>query len=211
MPSGRPLVVLLHGLWRTRDAMGPMKRALEDNGFEVLDVGYPSTRRSIEQHAEQVAGLLNGLTPKGREIHFVTHSLGALVTRALFARDGDPWRERHELGSAVFIAAPHQGAALARIGGRIPLALWLYGKPARQIAGGRAAELPVPPMPFLNVAAGHGERGWNPLIEGDDDGVVAVSEAHLEGEAGFLRVEGLHTLVAKDLEVQGAVIQFLQR
>lgn len=209
--SERPLVVLLHGLWRTRGAMGPMKLALEDSGFDVLDVCYPSTRRSIEEHAEQVAGLLNGLPSEGREIHFVTHSLGGLVTRALFARSEDPWRQRQKLGSAVFIAAPHQGASLARTGSRLPWAFWLYGEPARQIAGGQAAELPVPPMPFMNVAAGHGDRGWNPLINGDDDGVVAVSEAHLEGEVSFLRVEGLHTVVAKDPDVQDAVIRFLKR
>ena len=209
-PSHQPLVVLLHGLWRTRDAMGPLKDALQERGFEVLDVCYPSTRRSIEQHAEQVAGLLNGLNSEGRDIHFVTHSLGALVTRALFARDGDPWREEQTLGSAVFIAAPHQGAALARTGSRIPFALSLYGLPARQIAAGHAVLLPTPPMRFLNIAAGRGTGGWNPLIEGDDDGVVGVSEAHLDGEEDFLRVEGMHTFVAKDPDVHDEVIRFLQ-
>ena len=210
-PSDRPLVVLLHGLWRTRDAMGPLKLVLEENGFDVLDVCYPSTRRSIDAHAGQVAGLLDELSVDGREIHFVTHSLGALVTRALFARGDDPWRERQNLGSAVFIAAPHQGASLARTGSRIPLALRVYGEPARQIADGYALELPAPPMPFLNIAAGRGSSGWNPLIEGDDDGVVAVSEAHLAGESEFLRVEGLHTLIAKDPEVHQAVLRFLLR
>ncbi|MEL6428250.1 MAG: hypothetical protein AAFZ87_01675 [Planctomycetota bacterium] len=214
--SQRPLVVALHGLWRSRGSLGPMKRALEGAGFEVFDVTYPSTRGTIEDHAESVARVLDrmrvpksGIGGEPREIHFVTHSLGALVTRALLAREGDAWRERHRLGRAVFIAAPHQGAELARVAARIPGALCVYGAPARQIAGGETRDLPVPPLPFLNVAAGHGADGWNPFVEGDDDGVVAVREARLDGEAAFLRVEGVHTFVAQDPEVVERTVEFL--
>jgi len=208
-PEG-PVVVLLHGLWRTRGAMEPLAEALGAEGYDVVDVAYPSTRRSISEHAAQVAGLLDGLPGEDREISFVTHSLGALVTRALLARDGDPWRGRHRLGRAVFIAAPHQGSAMARLGAEVPGALAIYGEPSREIAEGAARALAAPPMPFMNIAAVRGtDGGWNPLVPGDDDGVVGLAETHLAGEAGHLRVRGIHTTVMRLEPVLDAVTRFL--
>lgn len=210
-PPEGPIVVVLHGLWRTRGAMAPIAAALTAQGFEVLDVTYPSTRRGISEHAAQVAELLDGLPGEGREVSFVTHSLGALVTRALLARDGDAWRERHRLGRAVFIAAPHQGATMADVGAGIPGALAIYGEPSREIANGAARRLPAPPLPFLNIAAARGTPGgWNPLIPGDDDGVVGVAETHLHGETKHLTVEGVHTLVMSQEEVLDAAALFLR-
>ena len=153
-----PVAVVLHGLWRSRDSMSAITEALEESGFEVLDVAYPSTRGTIAEHAAQVAELLDGLRGEGREVSFVTHSLGGLVTRALLAREGDAWRARHRLGRAVFIAAPHRGAALARVGAKLPGALTLYGEPSQEMARGVAATLPIPPLPFLDVAAARGRR-----------------------------------------------------
>lgn len=201
------VVVVLHGLWRTRGAMSKLKTEFEVAEVEVVDVAYASTRRSIDEHAATLAELLNGLPGEGREISFVTHSLGALITRALLARQHDPWRARHALGRAVFIAPPNGGASLAQWAKRIPGALLVYGKPSREIAEGIADTLPSPPLPFATIAAGRGtEGGWNPLIPGDDDGVVGVSETHLEGEAASLFIEGTHTFVMRtDAAVQAAV------
>lgn len=209
--ASRPVAVVLHGLWRSRDSMAVIAAALEEEGFDVIDVAYPSTRGTIDEHAAQVATLLDGLRGEGREVSFVTHSLGGIVTRALLAREGDAWRARHRLGRAVFIAAPHQGAAIARVGAEIPGALSLYGAPSREIADGTAAGLPSPPLPFLDVAASRGtDEGWNPLVPGDDDGVVGVEETRLEGETARLVVRGSHTFVMRDPEVVRAAVEFLR-
>lgn len=206
-----PVVVLLHGLWRTRDAMAPLAEALRVEGYAVVDVAYPSTRRTIEEHAAQVAELLDGLPGEGREVSFVTHSLGALVTRALLARSADPWRARHRLGRAVFLAPPHRGSALARLGARVPGALALYGAPSREIAEGVAGRLPAPPMPFLDVAAARDTaEGWNPWVPGDDDGVVAVAETHLAGEEAHLVVRGTHTFMMGSEAAIDAAVAFLR-
>jgi len=210
LPIRRKTVVLLHGLWRTRDSMDVWKTTFEDAGYDAIDIAYPSARDGVEDHAAQVAGLLNRLSGEGREISFVTHSLGALVVRALFAREGDPWRERHTAHRAVFVAAPNGGAELARVGLRIPGVRAIYGEPMGELAHGIADELPVPPIPFATVSAGRGDgEGWNPLIEGDDDGVVSVAETHLEGEASALFVEGFHSFVMRDLEVARTALDFI--
>lgn len=206
-----PVAVVLHGLWRTRRSMGRLAAALEGAGFEVVDVGYPSTRGSIDEHAAQVAALLDRLPGEGREVSFVTHSLGALVTRALLEREGDAWRGRHRLRRAVFIAPPHQGSRLAELGDRIPLMPLIYGEPVRQLARGRARELPAPHLPFLTIAGGRGDgEGWNPLVPGDDDGVVSVSEARLEGAVATHRVRAMHTVIMNHPATIAAALQFLR-
>ena len=47
--------------------MSKMRKALSEQGWEVLDMGYPSTRRSLEEHAEQLGGLLDRLAEDGIE------------------------------------------------------------------------------------------------------------------------------------------------
>ncbi|MEM8713178.1 MAG: alpha/beta fold hydrolase [Planctomycetota bacterium] len=203
-------VILLHGLWRTRDLMRPMKVAFEDAGYDVLDLGYPSTRAPVASHAAQVAALLERLPHDYDDVSFVTHSLGALVVRQLLADPGAAWRTRHGLGRAVFIAAPNGGAALARVADSIPGVYLLYGEPSREIAAGLPARLPVPEMPFITIAASRGcAGGWNPLIPGDDDGVVGVAEARLDGSKADFVVSGIHTFVMRDEGVVETAVDFV--
>lgn len=208
----RPVVVVLHGLWRTRRSMSNLAGSFRGAGYEVIDVTYPSARASIEEHAAQVAGLLDRLSGTDREVSFVTHSLGALVTRQLLAREGDAWRGRHRVHRAVFIAPPNRGARLAEIGRKVPLLPWIYGEPMRQIAGGFTRDLAGPGVPFATIAGGCGDdEGWNPLIPGDDDGVVAVAETRLPGAAGELVVRRLHTTIMKDPAAIDAAVEFIRR
>ena len=204
-------VVLLHGLWRTRRAMADLGTAFDAAGFDVIDIGYPSTRRTVAEHSAQVADLLDGLVGEGVELSFVTHSLGSLVVRDLLAREGDAWRSHHQPSRAVFIAAPSTGAVLAKVAARIPGAFKIYGKPSEELATGIAATLAVPSIPFATIAACRGTAdGWNPLIPGDDDGVVGVEETRLEGSADHLTVEGMHTFVMADEAVIAATLKFIE-
>ena len=81
------------------------------------------------------------------------------------------------------LSPPNQGSALARAHADNPLFRALYGKAGRALACGEIESLPpLPPdCEVLILAGGTGGRGYNPAIEGDDDGVVAVSEMGLPG------------------------------
>ena len=60
------LVVLLHGLGRTRHSLLFMDRALRNEGFRTLRIGYPSMRQPIEQHAAAVARRLESIPTPGK-------------------------------------------------------------------------------------------------------------------------------------------------
>lgn len=207
-PAGERLVVLVHGLGRTRHAFARLASELEAAGYAVADVGYPSTRASIARHAERLAGLLGELDGP-REVSFVTHSLGGIVTRTALARD-DPWRARIALGRVVMLAPPSRGSSVARALRGNPLFRFFAG-PSGVELGGALEDLPPPPCEFGIVAGSRGaEGGWNPLLAGPDDGVVTVDETRLAGAADLLRVDATHTFLMKKEGVIAGVLAFLR-
>ena len=81
--TGREAVFLLHGLARTSRSMRKMKAAFEKAGYEVRSLGYPSTEKSVEDLANDhlAPAIAECQTNRPAKIHFVTHSLGAIVLR----------------------------------------------------------------------------------------------------------------------------------
>ncbi len=203
------LVVLLHGLGRSRASLSDLRHALMDAGYEVADVGYPSTRRSIAEHADQVGDLLDHLEGV-RTVSFVTHSLGGMVARACLTQP-HLWQERMRLNRLVMLAPPSQGSAIAESLKDFLPAQWLLGPAARDLAVREAEALPLPDCAFGIIAGRRAAgRGYNPFLRGEDDGVVRVEETRLPGAEDFLLVEAAHTfLMEKPLVIQ-AVVGYLE-
>jgi len=51
-PYGRNLVLLVHGLGRSRASFRGLERGLRQAGHDVAGIGYPSTRRSLAANAD---------------------------------------------------------------------------------------------------------------------------------------------------------------
>ena len=208
-PAGRHLVLLLHGLGRTRGSFAGLAAALGAAGYAVAALSYPSTRRGIAGHADRLARLLDGLEGT-RRLSFVTHSLGAMVVRAALARPGE-WRRRIAVNAVVMIAPPSRGSVLAARLARLAPLTWLAGASFRDLTGEAVAKLPAPPVPFAVIAGGRGTaNGYNRLLPGDDDGVLAVAETQLEGARDFLVVNQIHTFLTNHPETIAAAMAFLR-
>jgi len=205
----RHTVVLLHGIWRSRHSFSAIPANLRARGVEVIAVGYPSIHDGVAVHAEALAGLVRRSVDGGK-VSFVTHSMGALVLRALFAREDSNWREGIDLGRCVMIFPPNRGSWLAdRMYG------WdafhaLMGPAAGDLTSEGVRDLPVPPMPFAVIAGGRGDdRGRNRRIPGDDDGTVAVEETRLDGALDHRVIDVGHTFGMNDARVVDATVTFL--
>jgi pimeloyl-ACP methyl ester carboxylesterase len=200
-------VVLLHGLGRTRYSLGPLRRGLEEQGYQVVSLSYPSTRASLDEHAASVARVLDGMHGVER-VSFVTHSLGGRVVLRVLERD-DAWRERIELGRVVQLAPPNQGSRFAAKTRRVPPVGWVLGPSLLELADGNSS----PALNDVEVGVISGARGkpygWNPLLLEDDDGVVGLSETCPQFPHEHKTVRGFHTVLMNDAEVIGATSRFL--
>jgi hypothetical protein len=204
-------VVLLHGALRSPLGMAPTARFLTRRGLNPRTFGYRTRRATLAGHAEQLeheirSWLGNEAQPM---LGILTHSMGGLVARALLARPS--FQEFAQQQRLVMLAPPNQGAVLAaRNRHRRPFR-WLYGHAVDELQPHRAAELPVPPRSCetLILVGGTGDgRGYNPMIVGDDDGVVASAEAALPGiEPVF--VGGVHSTLQWRADVLDRAATFL--
>lgn len=203
-------VILLHGLGRTPLSMKRIEWTLREQNYRVINIGYPSTRISIEDAANHWLDdvLKSQVTDSSAKIHFVGHSLGGIVLRQYLTNHEIP-----NLGRVVMLAPPNHGSELAeRLQNN-----WLYRLatgPAGQQLGTSECGVPsrLGPIDFeLGVIAG--DRSLNPLfsswISGPDDGKVSVRSTGMLG-ADFLLVHHTHTWMVWSSDVNSAVVQFLK-
>jgi pimeloyl-ACP methyl ester carboxylesterase len=210
-PKSKQAVVLLHGLLRSRDCMIPLGDYLAEHGnYEIVNVSYPSTQADVRAHAASLAKVLDNL--EGIEqVNFVAHSLGNLVIRDWLHEHYQPEKSKFTLGRFVMLGPPNNGAQFARNLKENSLFKMVTGPSGKQLGGGweeLAKHLETPCCEF-GILAGAAAIP-NPLVEGNDDGIVAVSETKLPGAADF-RVLPFHHGHIRSCEVVGDMtLNFLQ-
>ena len=205
-------VVLLHGLCRTDSSMNKMAACLEEAGFKVLNVAYPSRTATIEKLSDDAIGpaLANPGLKDCAKIHFVTHSLGGILVRSYFKRHAC-----ERLGRVVMLGPPNQGSEVVD-----SLKSWyLFQKlngPAGNELGTEVASVPngLGPVTFeCGVIAGDRSINWiNSLamIDGRDDGKVSVERTKVEGMKEHIVVHTTHTFMMRNKKVIASTIRFLK-
>lgn len=210
-------VVLLHGLFRTRSSMDLLRASIAKTGcYSVFCMGYPTTRGSVFDHAQSLDSVIRSLEGI-REINFVAHSLGNLVVRHWLKNLADQKRSLpagQEFGRMVMLTPPNHHPQIATKLIRGALAEFVAGSAAEQLASGWESlepQLATPPFEFGILAGGKGDgHGFNPLLPGDDDGVVTVESTLLAGARDFRLLPLLHSFFMKDEKVQEYTVQFLR-
>lgn len=210
-------VVLLHGMGRTRKCMVPLAKYLEANGgYAVFNVEYPGLHQPIRKDAEALASILEHLEGI-EEINFVAHSMGNLVVRHYLADQTDPQTGRRpdpRIKRMVMLGPPNHGSSLAALFGDSKLFNLVLGKPGQELGrhwAWAANDLATPEFEFGIIAGGLGNReGLNPLLPGDDDGIVSVESTRLAGASDFLVLPIMHTFLNNDQRVFEHTLRFLQ-
>ncbi len=207
-PDTGHAVIYLHGIGRTSRSMRPILDAMPTAGFVHVPFEYPSTRVPIAQAAGYVHSLIASLTDVSK-ISFVVHSMGGLVVRRYLQDHRDSRIHR-----MVMLGTPNSGAELADMLKRNMIFRTVYGPASQELVtdpDGTIGSLPTPTFEFGVIAGGKGdERGFNPLLPGDDDGTVTIASARLAGASDFLRIPKIHSFLMSDDTAIAAVRCFLE-
>lgn len=181
----------------------------QETGAHVINMSYASGRSGIEQHAEALASVIDNL-PGATEIDFVGHSMGSIIVRYYLGTRGQDKRFRR----MVMLAPPNHGSQLADWLRKNLLFKTVTGNSGQQM-GGRWQDihdkLATPEFEFAIIAGAPGEDGGisNPLIKGDNDLIVSVSETRLAGATDFWQGDLWHGTMMYDEDVKQAIGRFL--
>ena len=203
------LVLLIHGLGRTPRMFRKLQPALEAPGRRVVVLRYASLAADIRGHGDWLNRLLDGHPPV-RQVSFVTHSLGGMALRAALEQD-PAWRCRLPIGAVVMLAPPNRGALIARKLDRWTPTALILGPSFADLAGRGPLPAILPEeLPLAIIAGGFGGKGVNPLLPGDNDGIVQVAETRMAGADVEILVRALHTFIANDEVAIDAIRSFLE-
>jgi len=205
-------VVLLHGLARSSLSMERMKWFLEDNGYPVANIDYPSREFEIAELAPMAVedGLKQCASMGSADrVHFVTHSLGGILVRYYYSEHAV-----EAVGRVVMLGPPNQGSAAADEMHDWPGFEWLNGPAGYQLGKGVNSvplQLGSPEFEFAVIA---GNESIDPVtsavLEDPDDGRVSVSDTYLDGMQDFRLVDTSHAFMMQNGDVFELVKSFLE-
>lgn len=213
------LVVVLHGLLRSRRSMTKLSEYLKTAGkFQVINLEYASSRKEVSVHAASLKQTIDALGPQVTRIHLVGHSLGNIVFRHYLADTTDPEtgvQGDPRIGRIVMIGPPNQGSKMAQ---------WLkHSFLFNSISGASGVQLSkcweklepklaTPKQEFGIIAGGQAneKKLSNVMLKGPDDFTVSKSETRLVGAKDFLVRPLFHSTMMNRPEVLEATVRFLK-
>lgn len=201
-------VILLHGLARTENSMSHLEQRLTDEGYQTVNVGYPSREHSIEILAE--SAITPAIEQCGDEtkINFVTHSMGGILVRQYLAT-----QEVENLEHVVMLGPPNKGSEVVDKLQSVPGFHFINGDAGLQLGTGKLSipnSLGAPDFD-VGIIAGNQSINWvlSTLIPGTDDGKVSIENTKLEGMSDHIEIDTSHPFMMRNAEVIDQVIYYL--
>lgn len=210
-PINGETVILLHGIGATPRSMRPLEGALRDEGYLVRNTAYPSTKHRLDVLADIVIETIHDdIKGTAGPVHFVGHSMGGLVTRAIIKRNRPA-----KLGRVVMLGTPNHGSEVADLLRNLAAFKRIYGPAGQQLLTTTLADVQaqVPEVDFeLGIIAG--TRTIAPLgsyvIGKPSDGRVSVESTKLPGMSAHLILPVTHTFMPRNRRVICEVSEFLK-
>jgi hypothetical protein len=175
----------------------------------VHNVSYASTRKKIEQLAEEAIGPVLELCPMERKVHFVTHSLGGILVRQYLSR-----HVIENLGRVVMLGPPNKGSEVVDKLRDFPGFHFINGDAGLELGTGESSVPNRLGAANFDLGIIAGTRSidliLSHMISGPDDGKVSVENTRLEGMHDHLEMDVTHTFMMRNKAVIEQVIHYLE-
>lgn len=176
------LVIATHGLLSSGRSLDPIAESLTAAGYETLVWDYPSMRGSILSHASRLSAVIQKalLRPDIGRIHFVTHSMGGIISRAAIAQSRIETIAKNRCGKMLMMAPPNRGSWLTRL----PLGPFANCFPQlAELSEKNSSLVNQLPRPHrINVGVIAAQKDW----------IVSQSATHLDGQADHAVIPTSH-------------------
>lgn len=198
MINKKDYVILLHGFWRTAKSMEKLEKSLSKKGYTVVNLDYPSRKEKIENLANNYLKkcIREKCADKNKKIHFVTHSMGAILVRYFLAKN-----KLKNIGKVVMLAPPNQGAKLADYLCKSSIMNSILGPALKQLNSTKECLPKTLPSPEYEVG----------IIAGKYDGKISTESTKLKNMQDFLLVPSMHTYIMNSYKVIEAVQKFIEK
>lgn len=198
MAEKKDYVILLHGFWRTAKSMEKIEETLSQKGYSVINLNYPSRKEKIENLANNYLKkcVEEKCTDQDKKIHFVTHSMGAIIVRFFLAKN-----KLKNIGKVVMIAPPNQGAKLTDYLSKSSIINFILGPALKQLSTTKESLPKTLPSPEYEVG----------IIAGKYDKKVSIESTKLINTQDFLLVPSMHTYIMNSDRVIEAVQKFIKK
>jgi len=189
--------------------MKKMATALEKEGYNTLNIAYPSTQKKIEELAESSISLALSQCDKESTIHFVTHSMGGILLRQYLQKHAIP-----NIGRVVMLGPPNNGSEIVDRIGHLSVFKWINGPAGNQLGTDKNSlpnQLGTAPA---NLGVIAGTRSFDPffysILPKPHDGKVSVASSKLDGMDDHIQLPTTHTFMMFNRHVIKQVLHFLK-
>jgi pimeloyl-ACP methyl ester carboxylesterase len=202
-------VVVLHGIARSNKHMKTLAKFLAQDGFDVINLSYPSTSYKIEELTDLINSEISSRVKKDKTIHFIGYSMGGLMVRALIHK-----YKYKNLGKVVQLAPPNQGSEVADFVKNFWPYKKIFGPAGQQLVTDKTAVKHLFGEVNYDLGIIAGNLSIDPfssaIIPGENDGKVAVERTKLEGMKDHIVVSASHTFFPSNKEVLKQTLYFIK-
>lgn len=194
-------IILVHGLIRSHKSMARLGKYLSMQGYDIYLYDYPSTKYFIHEHSIQFQQFIESilLENPNRKLHFITHSLGGIITREALSHLSA--EQLSKCGCLIMLAPPNKGSWLAKTIIKIAPFIASLIKPSAELSSEKGAYV---------HQIGTPEQLKFGVIAGKFDTVTPSPTTRLDGLRDFILINTNHTFIMNHPKTRKAISVFLE-
>jgi pimeloyl-ACP methyl ester carboxylesterase len=193
--------------------MDKMQAALTRAGYHTINLDYPSRKKDIKSiAAEEIPVALEQCRRfHPTAVHFVSHSLGGIVTRMAIKQN-----RPEKLGRVVMLSPPNRGSRVVDHLKKCRYYLWFNGPAGQQLSTtedsipNRLGPVDYPVGIITGDRQAFFDQWLSSYLDSPNDGKVSIENAKVDGMADFMVVHESHSFIMNSEIVQRKTVHFLR-